>query len=300
MANSPETLQPSGAPNRVNGRDKPGHDGGYLGGDCASNAPLLLARGIEALRANDVAAAVELLSRAVAREPVDPQAQFQLGVALQAAGRHADALESFRQAQAALADDPAPFLHAAVSHLALGEARAALHAASEACWRAPELATAHYAYGQAWAALGEAQRAEQAFAAAVRLNPRWADAWVNCGLSRYRQGAIEGAKVAMREALRYAPDHGAAKDNLAALLRMDDGQPAMSAAPEARAPPAVDRGERRASRPLDSGQRPGAEDDAVLSYDPDRRRRKSVRGRPDRRALATIHRIEVWRRPASC
>jgi tetratricopeptide (TPR) repeat protein len=281
----------------VNGRDKPGHDGGYLGGDCASNAPLLLARGIEALRANDVAAAVELLSRAA----VDPQAQFQLGVALQAAGRHADALESFRQAQAALADDPAPFLHAAVSHLALGEARAALHAASEACWRAPELATAHYAYGQAWAALGEAQRAEQAFAAAVRLNPRWADAWVNCGLSRYRQGAIEGAKVAMREALRYAPDHGAAKDNLAALLRMGgDGQPAMSAAPEARAPPAVDRGERRASRPLDSGQRPGAEDDAVLSYDPDRRRRKSVRGRPDRRALATIHRIEVWRRPASC
>ena len=80
--------------------------------------------------------------------------------------------------------------------------------------------TAHYAYSQAWAALGEAQRAEQAFAASVRLNPRWADAWVNCGLSRYRQGAIEGAKVAMREALRYAPDHGAAKDNLAALLRM--------------------------------------------------------------------------------
>ena len=97
------------------------------------------------------------------------------------------------------------------------------------------------------------------------MNPRWADAWVNCGLSRYRQGAIEGAKVAMREALRYAPDHGAAKDNLAALLRMDDGQPAMSAAPEARAPPAVDRGERCASRRLDSGQRPGAEDDAVLS-----------------------------------
>jgi hemolysin-activating ACP:hemolysin acyltransferase len=70
----------------------------------------------------------------------------------------------------------------------------------------------------------------------------------------------------MREALRYAPDHGAAKDNLAALLRMGgDGQSAVSAEPEARAPPAVDRGERRASRRLDSGQRPGAEDDAVLS-----------------------------------
>jgi Flp pilus assembly protein TadD len=93
------------------------------------------------------------------------------------------------------------FLHAAVSHLALGDNQAALVAASEACWRAPKLASAHYAYGQAFAALGEAARAEQAFAAAIHLNPRWADAWVNYGLVRYRQGAIEDAKTAMRQAL---------------------------------------------------------------------------------------------------
>jgi cytochrome c-type biogenesis protein CcmH/NrfG len=32
-------------------------------------------------------------------------------------------------------------------------------------------------------------RAEQAFAAAIKLAPRSADAWINYGIARYRQGA---------------------------------------------------------------------------------------------------------------
>ena len=71
---------------------------------------------------------------------------------------------------------------------------------------------------------------------------QWADVWVLCGAARYRQGAIEGAKAAMREALRHAPDHAAAKDNLAALLQIGaDEQAVISATPEARVPPAADR-----------------------------------------------------------
>jgi tetratricopeptide (TPR) repeat protein len=180
----------------------------------------LLRRGVEALRAGDVAAAIALLTQDVALDSGDPQAQFQLGVALQAAGRHAEALARFKTAQALLKDDAAPFLHAAVSFLALGDNQAALHAASDACWRAPKLASAHYAYGQAWAAVGEPARAEQAFAVATRLNPRWADAWVNYGLLRYRQGAVEDAKVAMRRALAAEPAHSAALANLGAFLRI--------------------------------------------------------------------------------
>ena len=94
-----------------------------------------------------------------------------------------------------------PALATAIAHLQAGDARAALQAASDACHAAPGLPAAHYAYGQAWAALGETGRAERAFAAAIRLAPRWADAWINYGLARYRQGAIEDAKAAMRRAL---------------------------------------------------------------------------------------------------
>jgi tetratricopeptide (TPR) repeat protein len=180
----------------------------------------LFRRGLEALRANDVAAAIGLLSQAAEHDPGDPQAKFQLGVALQAMGRHAEALERFGQAQASLADDPAPFLHAAVSHLALGDNQAARAAASEACWRAPKVPAAHYVHGQAWAALGDPARAEQAFAAVVQLNPRWADAWVNYGLARYAQGAVEDAKTAMRRALAADPAHGPALSNLGAFMRI--------------------------------------------------------------------------------
>jgi tetratricopeptide (TPR) repeat protein len=188
--------------------------------DERQDAPLLLRRGVEALRANDVGAAIEHLNRVVELDPYNLQGQLQFGVALQAAGRHAEALERFKAAQDSIGGDPAPFLHAAVSHLAIGDNRAALTAASEACWRAPKLAAAHYAYGQAWAALGEAGRAEQAFAAAIQLNPRWADAWVNYGLARYQQGAIEDAKTAMRSALAADPSHAAAVANLGAFMRI--------------------------------------------------------------------------------
>ena len=114
----------------------------------------------------------------------------------------------------------ASFLRIAVDKLARGEHRAALHAASEACHRAPGWPQAHYAYGQAWAALEEPKRAEQAFAAAIRLNPGWADAWVNYGVARYRQGHIEDAKTAMREALKAEPAHPAAASNLGAFMRI--------------------------------------------------------------------------------
>ena len=184
------------------------------------NQPRLFRRGVEALRESNFAAAIELLSKAVELDAGDRQGQFQLGVALQAAGRHAEALERFKAAQALLANHPAPFLHATVSHLAIGDNAAALAAASAACWRAPKLAAAHYAYGQAWAALGEPVRAEQAFAAAIQLSPRWADAWVNYGLARYRQGEVEDAKVAMRRALAAEPNHAAALCNLGALMRI--------------------------------------------------------------------------------
>jgi tetratricopeptide (TPR) repeat protein len=52
------------------------------------------------------------------------------------------------------------------------------------------------------------------------LAPRWPDAWVNYGIARYRQGHIEDAKMAMRQALLSAPGHAAAAANLGAFMRI--------------------------------------------------------------------------------
>lgn len=120
--------------------------------------------------------------------------------------------------------DPLRFLNAAVASLSAGDARAALEHASEACHSAPRLPQAHYVYGQAWLASNEPARAEQAFAAALELTPTWAEAWVNFGVARYRQGAIEDAMTAMRQALLSEPGHPAASANLGAFLRIT-GEP---------------------------------------------------------------------------
>jgi tetratricopeptide (TPR) repeat protein len=101
-----------------------------------------------------------------------------------------------------------------------GNAQAALAAARDACLAEPNMAEAHYAFGQAWVAAGEPARAEQAFATAIRLRPNFADAWVNLGLARYSQGAVEHAKRAMLGALQAQPGHQAATANLAVLLRL--------------------------------------------------------------------------------
>jgi tetratricopeptide (TPR) repeat protein len=213
-----------------------------VSGDAPKPSSALREQGLRRLRARELAQAVDLLSRAAAQDPDDAQTQFSLGVALQGTRRHAEALAPLEWAQKSLPKDPLPFLHASLSLLALGKAEAALEAAREACARAPQLPQAHSAHGQALMAVDEPARAEQAFATALRYAPQWADVWVLCGAARHRQGAIEGAKAAMREALRHAPDHAAAKDNLAALMRIGgDEQAVVCAPPEARLPSAADR-----------------------------------------------------------
>jgi tetratricopeptide (TPR) repeat protein len=205
-------------------------------------SPSLREQGLQRLRAGELAQAIDLLSQARAHYPDDPQTQLGLGIALQGMRRHVEALQVLERAQKSSLKGALPFLHASLSLLALGKAEAALEAASEACKRAPQLAQAHSALGQALLALDQPARAEQAFAAALRLHPQWADVWVLCGAARHRRGAIEGAREAMREALRLAPGHAGGKANLAALERTGGGERTIaSAAPQGRIPAAIDR-----------------------------------------------------------
>jgi Flp pilus assembly protein TadD/hemolysin-activating ACP:hemolysin acyltransferase len=180
-------------------------------------------QGLACLRAGDLDQAIDLLRQAGATDPGDYQTQLSLGISLQGKRRHSEALGNFEAAQKSRPDDALPYLHAALSHLALGKAEAALQAAREACARAPNLPQAHSAVGQALLAINQPAGAEAAFATALRYAPGSADMWVLCGAARYRQGAVDAAAAAMREALRLAPDHAVAKDNLAALARLGSG-----------------------------------------------------------------------------
>jgi Tfp pilus assembly protein PilF/hemolysin-activating ACP:hemolysin acyltransferase len=117
------------------------------------------------------------------------------------------------------------FLQVASEKLKQGDAQSALRAASEACHAAPDHPHVHYTYGECWLALSEPAQAERAFARALNLNPAWVDAWINFGVARYRQGRIEEAKAATRQALAHAPSHPVATANLGAFMRITgDGE----------------------------------------------------------------------------
>jgi tetratricopeptide (TPR) repeat protein len=116
--------------------------------------------------------------------------------------------------------DPQAALRRCLALRAACDLPGALEAARAACASAPGMPAGHYAVGELCAALGDEAGAVAGFADALRCAPGWADAWVNLGLARYRQGAMGSAKQAMREALRVNPGHAAATANLGALLRI--------------------------------------------------------------------------------
>jgi Flp pilus assembly protein TadD len=64
-----------------------------LSEDDAKASVALREQGLQRLRAGELALAVDLLSRAGAHDPDDPQTQLSLGIALQGTRRHAEALE---------------------------------------------------------------------------------------------------------------------------------------------------------------------------------------------------------------
>jgi tetratricopeptide (TPR) repeat protein len=80
----------------------------------------------------------------------------------------------------------------------------------KAVLRAPGRAEAHYTLGLVRLAGGQLALAREAFAAAVRITPRFIDGWVNLGVAQYRLGNIEAAKKAMRTAITADPGHRAA------------------------------------------------------------------------------------------
>ncbi len=155
-------------------REAPGAEAG------ASALETLRAKGEAALRENRFDDAIRAFGEAVALDPDDGRTRLQLGVALQGAGRHAEAASALAEAQRALPDDAAPF-PARCGFPARARRRQGGAGRGER-----SLPPRPGAAGGAFLALGLPERAAQAFGAAARLAPQWADAYVNFGVARYR------------------------------------------------------------------------------------------------------------------
>lgn len=153
----------------------------------------------------DAAAAAELIRQAIASDEAPAKYHANLGTALAALGRNAEAEAAYR---AALARDP----DHADSHGNLGvvlERAGKLEEAIFHCRRAAELRpdspTAHNNLGNALQARGDHAAAVEAYRQALAIDPAYVDALCNLGMSQLRLRDPRSAVTAFASALAREP-----------------------------------------------------------------------------------------------
>lgn len=159
-----------------------------------------------------------LWSDVIAKAPRNARAWVNHGLALEAAGRSADALESF--ANAVALEPVFPFGHNNYGQALLraGRVSDALHEFDLAIAQHPTLAAAHFNRGNALLALGRVDDAIASFESALRLQPQLTDARLNLGSALHRARRYADAEAINRALLAEQPDSVAAHCNLASTL----------------------------------------------------------------------------------
>lgn len=177
----------------------------------------LLLAGIHA-QLGELNQVAECCQRAVALQPGNVMALFNLGVAQQMAGRFEEAAHHYREAL-----DHQPDLAQAHSNLGvvlreLGQHDTARSHCEQAVRLNPGFAQAHNNLGLCLKETGHAEQAQDAFGVALRLNPGLAEAHYNLGLCHLAAGRPEPAAACFEEALRCKPDYADACRNLGQVL----------------------------------------------------------------------------------
>jgi len=178
-------------------------------------ASALVEAGLAHLAARDYPRAIATLTAAEALAPSDDSLLLALGVALQGARRHHEALDRFARVAERAPQKGAALLHSAFSRLALGQASLAQAAAQQVIALAPRTAAAHFALGQAEALLGRFDAAALALMTAIEIEPSAADFWIGLATLRRRFGDAAGAEDALRHAAQLQSPHDAAGAALA-------------------------------------------------------------------------------------
>jgi len=161
---------------------------------------------------------------ALARARADaPDAHYNLGLVLNRAGRHAEAVESFKNAIAGKPDHAEAFASLSAAYLALADFPKADQAARTACALDPNLAIAHANRATARLNLDDAEGALAACNRALAIDPTLAQGYTTLGMLRHcHQNDIPGAVAAFRTAQPLAPHLPEIFAGLANALK-DDG-----------------------------------------------------------------------------
>ena len=152
------------------------------------------------------------------RNPAAWVAMNNLGVALNAEGRHEEAVQWFRKALTSWPVYPEAHSNLGVALVALGRSREAVTHYEEALRVWPNYARAHNNLATALAGLGDTGGAIRHYEIALTLQPDFAEAHNNLAQVLSRMGDLAGAMDHHRAALRIRPDYVEAHHDLGVTL----------------------------------------------------------------------------------
>lgn len=170
--------------------------------------------------------AIRLYSKAISMETdVSPRAHDKLANALQAAGRHQEAIPHYREVLRANPGYAAAHHNWGAALDTLGRPQEAVDHYQQAVLLNPDVAETHFSLGNALQKLGRHRDAIIQYEQGVQLQPGYVDAHINWAISLYALGRSEEAITHGLQTVRLAPDHSGAHNNLA-IMYMESGRPA--------------------------------------------------------------------------
>jgi predicted O-linked N-acetylglucosamine transferase (SPINDLY family) len=182
------------------------------------HAPALHHLGLIALQTGRNRLAIDLIRRAIAREP-SAEGQNDLGIALNADGKADDAISSYRQALALRPGYIEAYNNLGNALGQQGHLDEAIAVYRQAIALRPNLPESHSNLGNA---LKQKQQLDEAIAAyrqAIALRPAYAEAWYNLGIALGDRGQFDQAIEAYRRAIALRPNYTAAHNNLGSALK---------------------------------------------------------------------------------
>lgn len=174
--------------------------------------------GVIHLQQGHHASAVELLTRAAALNPRQPDCLNNLANALRAAGRLPEAQRACEAALHLKADFAAAYHTHAVILRAAGNLTQALHSNSQAIRLNPDFAEAFNTHGAILLDSGMPKEAIEYCNRAIELKPNYGEAHNILGVAHKNLGQTEAALAAFRKATLVAPALACAHANLGSLL----------------------------------------------------------------------------------
>ncbi len=182
-----------------------------------AQAPDYQAEGTKALDARQYQAAVDLFTQAVAADPKDYAAHFQLALAYSLLGKDAEAVAEYKSTLELKPELYEAELNEGICLLRMKDPASALPLLQKATEQKPKEFRPAYYYAQALLDHGDADRAQPAFTAAIALNAASAPAELGLAESFARSNRLAEAEPHYRKAAEIDPAYKPSLLHLAEL-----------------------------------------------------------------------------------